>query len=52
MSGLGLKLGEGMTDARYRRPITMGNGMRMGGNGMCSMCGAGNDKFIFENVAL
>ena len=52
LSGLGLKLqGEGMTDARYRRPITMGNGMRMGG-GACSMCGAGNDKFIFENVAL
>jgi hypothetical protein len=47
LSGLGLKLqGEGMKDARYRRPITMGNGMRMGG-GMCSMCGAGNDKFLF-----
>ena len=53
LSGLGLKLqGEGMKDARYRRPITMGNGMRMSGNGMCSMCGAGNDKFIFENVSL
>jgi hypothetical protein len=51
LSGLGLKLGEGMTDARYRRPITLGNGMRMSG-GACSMCGAGNDKFIFENVAL
>jgi hypothetical protein len=53
MSGLGLKLqGEGMTDARYRRPITMGNGMRMSG-GSCSGCGMEyNDKFIFENVAL
>jgi hypothetical protein len=37
-----------MKDARYRRPITMGNGVRrMGGNGMFSMCGAGNDKVIF-----
>jgi hypothetical protein len=52
LSGLGLKLqGEGMTDARYRRPITMGNGMRMSG-GMCSMCGAGNDKFLFSDQAL
>ena len=53
MSGLGLKLqGEGMTDARYRRPITMGNGMRMGG-GMCTGCGMEyNDKFIFDNVSL
>jgi hypothetical protein len=52
MSGLGLKLQGGVVkDARYRRPITMGNGMRMSG-GSCSMCGAGNDKFIFENVAL
>jgi hypothetical protein len=51
LSGLGLKLGEGMTDARYRKPITMGNGMRMSG-GMCSMCGAGNDKFLFSDQAL
>ena len=53
LSGLGLKLqGEGMKDARYRRPITMGNGMRMGG-GTCSGCGMEyNDKFIFENVSL
>jgi hypothetical protein len=51
LSGLGLKLGEGMTDARYRRPITMGNGMRMSG-GSCSMCGAGNDKFLFSDQAL
>jgi hypothetical protein len=29
MSGLGLKLGEGMKDARFRKPITLGNGMRM-----------------------
>jgi hypothetical protein len=55
LSGLGLKLqGEGMTDARYRRPITMGNGMRMSENGMCCKgCGMEyNDKFIFENVSL
>ena len=51
LSGLGLKLGEGMKDARYRRPITMGNGMRMSG-GSCSMCGAGNDKFLFSDQAL
>jgi hypothetical protein len=53
LSGLGLKLQGGeMKDARYRRPITMGNGMRMGG-GMCTGCGMEyNDKFIFENVAL
>jgi hypothetical protein len=54
MSGLGLKLQGGeMKDARYRRPITMGNGMRMGG-GACQSCnGSGmNDKFIFENVSL
>ena len=53
LSGLGLKLqGEGMKDARYRRPITMGNGMRMSG-GMCKGCGMEyNDKFIFENVSL
>jgi len=53
LSGLGLKLGEGMTDARYRRPITMGNGMRMSGGSCCKGCGMEyNDKFIFENVAL
>jgi hypothetical protein len=54
MSGLGLKLQGGeMKDARYRRPITMGNGMRMSGNGMCKGCGMEyNDKFIFENVSL
>ena len=53
LSGLGLKLGEGMTDARYRRPITMGNGMRMSG-GMCQSCnGSGmNDKFLFSDQAL
>jgi len=52
MSGLGLKLGEGMTDARYRRPITMGNGMRIGG-GMCKGCGMEyNDKFLFSDQAL
>jgi hypothetical protein len=54
MSGLGLKLQGGeMKDARYRRPITMGNGMRMSG-GACQSCnGSGmNDKFIFENVSL
>jgi hypothetical protein len=53
LSGLGLKLGEGMTDARYRKPITMGNGMRMSG-GMCQSCnGSGmNDKFLFSDQAL
>ena len=53
LSGLGLKLGEGMTDARYRRPITMGNGMRMSG-GACQSCnGSGmNDKFLFSDQAL
>jgi hypothetical protein len=53
LSGLGLKLGEGMTDARYRRPITMGNGMRMSGGSCCKGCGMEyNDKFVFSNVAL
>ena len=53
LSGLGLKLQGGeIKDARYRRPITMENGMRMGG-GMCTGCGMEyNDKFIFENVSL
>ena len=42
-----------MKDARYRRPITMGNGMRMSGGTCCTGCGMEyNDKFIFENVAL
>jgi hypothetical protein len=53
LSGLGLKLQGGeMKDARYRRPITMGNGMRMSG-GACKGCGMEyNDKFIFDNVSL
>jgi hypothetical protein len=47
LSGLGLKMGKGNTDARYRRPITMGNGMRMGGGMCCSGCGMEyNDKFL------
>jgi hypothetical protein len=47
LSGLGLKLQGGeMKDARYRRPITMGNGM-------CSGCGMEyNDKFLFSDQAL
>ena len=55
MSGLGLKLQGGeMKDARYRRPITMGNGMRMGGGAMsCKGCGMEyNDKFLFSDQAL
>ena len=55
LSGLGLKLqGDGvMKDARYCRPITMGNGMRMSGGACCKGCGMEyNDKFIFENVSL
>jgi hypothetical protein len=54
LSGLGLKLQGGeMKDARYRRPITMGNGMRMSGGACCKGCGMEyNDKFIFENVSL
>jgi hypothetical protein len=41
-----------MNDARYRRPITMGNGMRLGG-GMCKGFGMEyNDKFVFSNVSL
>ena len=55
MSGLGLKLqGDGvMRDARFRKPITLGNGMRMSGGACHSCLGSGmNDKFIFENVAL
>jgi hypothetical protein len=54
LSGLGLKLqGEGMKDARYRKPITLGNGMHMSGGACCTGCGMEyNDKFIFENVSL
>ena len=54
MSGLGLKLqGNGMKDARYRRPITMGNGMRMSGGACCKGCGMEyNDKFLFSDQAL
>ena len=55
LSGLGLKLqGDGvMKDARYCRPITMGNGMRMSRGTCCTGCGMEyNDKFIFENVSL
>jgi hypothetical protein len=57
MSGLGLKLHQGdgvIRDARFRKSITLGNIMRMSGNGMsCTGCGmAYNEKFIFENVAL
>jgi hypothetical protein len=54
LTGLGLKLqGEGMTDARYRRPITMGNGMRMSGGMCCKGCGMEyNDKFLFSDQAL
>jgi hypothetical protein len=39
-----------MTDARYRKPITMGNGMRMSGGAMsCKGCGMEyNDKFVFQ----
>jgi hypothetical protein len=54
LSGLGLKLqGDGvMKDARFRKPITLGNGMRMGG-GSCKGCGMEyNEKFIFESIAL
>ena len=53
MSGLGLRLqGEGvMKDARFRKPITLGDGLTMGG--MCSKgCGMMNDKFLFQNQSL
>jgi hypothetical protein len=41
-----------MKDARFRKPITLGNGMRMGG-GSCKGCGMEyNEKFIFESIAL
>jgi hypothetical protein len=42
MSGLGLRLqGDGvLKDARFRKLITLGNGLRMSGNGMsCKKCG-------------
>jgi hypothetical protein len=53
LSGLGLKLGGEMKDARYRKPITLGNGMRMSGGTCCTGCGMEyNDKFIFENASL
>jgi hypothetical protein len=48
MSGLGLRLqGDGVTDARFRKPIHLGDGLRMSGNGMCCKgCGMMNDKFL------
>jgi hypothetical protein len=53
LSGLGLKLqGEGMKDARYRRPIMLGDGLRMSG-GACKGCGMEyNDKFLFSGQTL
>jgi hypothetical protein len=54
LSGLGLKLqgDKVMKDARFRKPITLGNGMRMGG-GSCKGCGMKyNENFIFESIAL
>ena len=52
MSGLGLKLqGEGVTDARFRKPIHLGDGLRMNG-GKCCGCGMMNDKFLFQNQYL
>ena len=53
MSGLGLRLqGEGVTDTRFRIPITLGNGLTMGGM-CCKGCGmAYNDQFILENQSL
>ena len=53
MSGLGLRLqGEGVTDAMFRKPITLGDGLTMGGM-CCKGCGmAYNDKFIFGNQSL
>jgi hypothetical protein len=46
LSGLGLK------DARFRKPITLGNGLRMS-EGSCKGCGMEyNDKFVFSNVSL
>ena len=53
MSGLGLRLqGEGvMKDARFRKPIHLGEGMRLSG-GKCCGCGMMNDKFLFQNQSL
>jgi hypothetical protein len=54
LSGLGLKLqgDKVMKDARFRKPITLGNGMRMGG-GSCKGCGMKyNENLIFESIAL
>jgi SepF-like predicted cell division protein (DUF552 family) len=51
MSGLGLRLqGDGVTDARFRKPITLGDGLTMGGK--CCGCGMMNDKFLFQNQSL
>ena len=52
MSGLGLRLqGEGvMKDARFRKPIHLGEGLTMGGK--CCGCGMMNDKFLFQNQSL
>jgi actin-like ATPase involved in cell morphogenesis len=52
MSGLGLRLqGEGVKDARFRKPIHLGEEMRLGG-GKCCGCGMMNDKFLFQNQSL
>ena len=53
MSGLGLRLqGEGvMKDARFRKPIHLGEGMRLSG-GKCCGCGMMNDKSLFQNQSL
>jgi hypothetical protein len=40
LSGLGLRV------------AAQGNGLRMSASGACAMCGAGNDKFLFQNQAL
>ena len=52
MSGLGLRLqGDGVIkDARFRKPITLGDGLTMGGK--CCGCGMMNDKFLFQNQSL
>jgi hypothetical protein len=52
MSGLGLRLqGDGvMKDARFRKPITLRDGLTMGGK--CCGCGMMNDKFLFQNQRL
>ena len=53
MSGLGLRLQcDGvMKDARFRKPIHLGEGMRLSG-GKCCGCGMMNDKFLFQNQNL